>query len=64
MNLTTAISALVAHLRNNDEETEGQSLVEYSLILVLIAVVSITILTTLGTKVSGVFQQISGGLGS
>jgi pilus assembly protein Flp/PilA len=41
---------------------EGQGLVEYALILVLIAVVVIVILTTLGTQVSGVFSRISGGL--
>lgn len=41
---------------------EGQGLVEYALILVLIAIVVIIILTVLGTQVSRVFSQISSGL--
>ncbi|HEU4324076.1 MAG TPA: Flp family type IVb pilin [Roseiflexaceae bacterium] len=36
----------------------GQGLVEYALILVLIAVVVIGVLTVLGNQVSGVFQQV------
>lgn len=42
---------------------EGQGLVEYALILVLIAIVVIAILTLLGEQVSAVFSQISAGLG-
>jgi pilus assembly protein Flp/PilA len=41
---------------------EGQGLVEYALILVLIAIVVIAVLTTLGTKVSGVFSNINGNM--
>jgi pilus assembly protein Flp/PilA len=41
---------------------EGQGLVEYALILVLVAIVVITILTLLGTQVSRVFSRISSGL--
>jgi pilus assembly protein Flp/PilA len=41
---------------------EGQGLVEYALILVLIAIVVIGILTLLGAQVSAVFSQISSGL--
>jgi pilus assembly protein Flp/PilA len=41
---------------------EGQGLVEYALILVLIAIVVIAILTLLGEQVSAVFQQIQSGL--
>ena len=40
----------------------GQGLVEYALIVVLIAVVSIAILTTLGTTVSSVFSQANAAL--
>ena len=43
---------------------EGQGLVEYALILVLIAIVVIVILTVLGTQVSDIFSQISNGLAS
>ena len=42
---------------------EGQGLVEYALILVLIAIVVIAILTLLGGQVSTVFSQIVSGLG-
>jgi pilus assembly protein Flp/PilA len=41
---------------------EGQGLVEYALILVLIAIVVIGILTLLGNKVSQVFSNINDGL--
>ena len=38
---------------------DGQAMIEYALILVLIAVVVIGILTTLGTQVQGTFNTIS-----
>jgi pilus assembly protein Flp/PilA len=41
---------------------EGQGLVEYALILVLIAIVVIGILTLLGNRVSQVFSNINSGL--
>jgi pilus assembly protein Flp/PilA len=41
---------------------EGQGLVEYALILVLIAIVVIVLLTTLGTRVRSTFSQIASGL--
>ena len=47
---------LVQSLRRRED---GQALVEYALILFLIAVVSITVLTLLGTRVSTVLQSIA-----
>jgi len=41
---------------------KGQGLVEYALIVVLIAVVSIAILTTLGASVSSVFSRANAAL--
>ena len=41
---------------------EGQGLVEYALILVLIAIVVLVILGILGTQVSTIFSQITSGL--
>ncbi len=38
-------------------------MVEYALILVLIAIVVIVILTTVGKRVNNVFSNISNGLG-
>ena len=49
-------------LRNFFAREEGQGLVEYALILVLIAIVVIGILTMLGTKVSTVFSNVNSGL--
>ncbi len=43
---------------------EGQGLVEYALILVLVAVVVIAILTLLGPQVANVFSKITNGLSS
>ena len=40
----------------------GQGLVEYALILVLVAVVVIAILTLLGPAIGNVFSQIMGSL--
>jgi len=42
---------------------EGQGLVEYALILVLIAIVVIVVLGLLGTAISDIFSQITAGLG-
>lgn len=44
------------------EETEGQGLVEYALILALIAVVVIAAVTLLGTNVNTIFNNIAGSL--
>jgi pilus assembly protein Flp/PilA len=46
-------------LRARFERQEGQALVEYALILALIAVVSIAILTALGINVSRVFNSVN-----
>jgi pilus assembly protein Flp/PilA len=49
-------------LRSFFAKEEGQGLVEYALILVLIAIVVIGILTVLGGQVSEVFSKITSGL--
>jgi pilus assembly protein Flp/PilA len=49
-------------IRSFFAKEEGQGLVEYALILVLIAIVVITILSILGGKVSTVFSSINSGL--
>jgi pilus assembly protein Flp/PilA len=41
---------------------EGQGLVEYALILVLVAIVVIAILTVLGPQIGNVFSDVVGGL--
>jgi pilus assembly protein Flp/PilA len=49
----------VAALRDREE---GQALVEYALLLSLIAIVSITILTALGKNVSVIFSSVNNAL--
>ena len=43
---------------------EGQGLVEYALILVLVAVAVIVVLSTMGTQIAGVFSRINAQLGT
>ncbi len=50
--------ALFAVTALRDRE-DGQAMVEYALLLSLIAVASIAILTTLGHNVSGIFSKIN-----
>jgi pilus assembly protein Flp/PilA len=50
---------MVTALRDREE---GQALVEYALLLSLIAVVSIGILTALGTSVSSIFSSVNSAL--
>jgi len=45
-------------MKANIKREEGQALVEYALILFLIAVVCITVLTTLGGKVKSTLQSV------
>jgi pilus assembly protein Flp/PilA len=47
---------------NSDEE--GQTLVEYGLIVALISIVSIAALTLVGTSVRDIFQLVAGVLDS
>lgn len=47
-------------LRSFFAKEEGQGLVEYALILVLIAVVVIGALSLLGNNISGLFSKLSG----
>jgi pilus assembly protein Flp/PilA len=46
------------------KDEEGQGLVEYALILVLIAIAVIAAMTLLGNKVNNTFNNIQGKLGS
>ena len=59
---STTERGTLAMLRSFFAKEEGQGLVEYALILVLIAIVVIGILTLLGGKVSQVFSTINSGL--
>jgi len=48
-------------LKKNSEE-EGQGLVEYALILFLVAIVVIAILILLGPQIGSVFSAVTNGL--
>jgi pilus assembly protein Flp/PilA len=48
--------------KNNEEKEEGQGLVEYALILFLVAVVVIAILILLGPQIGSVFSAVTLGL--
>jgi pilus assembly protein Flp/PilA len=50
--------ALIDQLRSRDDE-RGQTLVEYGLLLALIAIVVIAVLVLLGPAVSGIFQSVN-----
>ena len=43
-------------------QEEGQGLVEYALILVLVAIIVIAILMVLGPQIGNVFSRITSGL--
>ena len=58
MLLSLPMRAFLAVSAARDRE-DGQALVEYALLLFLIAVVSIAILSTLGRSVSSVFSEIN-----
>jgi Flp pilus assembly pilin Flp len=49
--------------RRQDLQT-GQGLVEYALVLVMVALVVIAVLTVLGPQVGNVFCNVTGSLGS
>jgi pilus assembly protein Flp/PilA len=60
--MLSLISNLVAHLKNRRESEEGQTLVEYGLLLALIAIVVIAVLLLLGPAVAGVFSDVNNAL--
>ncbi len=45
------------------KQEEGQGLVEYALILVLVAIVVIAILALLGPQIANIFSRVTNGLG-
>jgi pilus assembly protein Flp/PilA len=53
-----------ARIRDRFEREEGQALVEYALILALIAVVTIAVLQLIGVNVSKILNKVSSSLSS
>jgi pilus assembly protein Flp/PilA len=53
------LNSLYVQLMATLKDEKGQGLVEYALILVLIAIVVIAVLTTLGGKTCNVFSTVA-----
>jgi pilus assembly protein Flp/PilA len=62
--LGPTLSSFVHRLLRPLKSQNGQAMVEYAVILVLMSVVVIVILIVLGNQVRNVFCNISGGLGA
>ena len=58
------MSAMVAGLRQFLVSEDGPTAVEYAVMLALILVACITIVTSLGTTVSGTFSKVNSTLSS
>ena len=59
LRLQTELLRAYSALRDRVEREEGQALVEYALILALIALVTIGVLQVLGVTLSGVLNKVS-----
>ncbi len=55
--------SLYIRLRSLMTRQEGQGMVEYALILVLVSIVVIVILLTMGTQIKNVFSNVVAALG-
>ena len=58
--ITSFVAGLVARFKNENEE--GQTLVEYGLIIALLSIAAIVILTALGTEIVTVFNTVKNAL--
>jgi Flp pilus assembly pilin Flp len=51
--------ALLTHLLSIRRNEEGQDLLEYALLVALIAIVAVAAVTAAGTTVAGIFESIA-----
>jgi pilus assembly protein Flp/PilA len=56
------LNTIMAYVQSVRDREEGQALVEYALILVLVSIAAIGTLTILGQDVSGIFTTVSNAL--
>ena len=56
------MSQLVAYVNRIARNEEGQDLLEYALLVALIAIVAVGAVTAAGTTVNGIFTQIAGAI--
>ena len=61
--MTTAFQFLSAWITARIDDDRGASLVEYALLVALIAIVCIAAVTALGSSASAKFSEIDSGLG-
>lgn len=61
--MTTAFTFLSAWVTSRIDDERGASLVEYALLVALIAIVCIAAVTALGESASSKFSEIDSGLG-
>jgi pilus assembly protein Flp/PilA len=54
--------SLVTYLRTLARHDEGQDLLEYALLVALIALVCVVAITSAGTNVNGIFTRIAAAL--
>ena len=59
-NVNLFLNRLYLNLRSSGSRQEGQALIEYALIISLIALVAIVALQTTGTNIKGVLNTIAG----
>ena len=60
--VNTAVSALIWKIRGILSREEGQGMVEYALILVLVSIVVILVLTLMGGQIRNTFQDVTNAL--
>jgi pilus assembly protein Flp/PilA len=64
LRIQAELHQLWARIRDRMTDDEGQALVEYALILALIAVVTIAVLQAIGVNVSKILNKVSTSLSS
>ena len=57
--LEDLVKKFVTHLRTFARSNEGQDLLEYALLVALIALVAVAAITLTGTNVSDIFNKIA-----
>lgn len=60
--MSLSLSQLLGSVAARVRREEGQTMAEYALLLTLIVIVTVTVIVTLGNKISGVFSQIAGAI--
>jgi len=62
--ISSLVAGLMAHIMTSNKDEEGQTLVEYGLIIALLSIAAIVILGLLGTEVVDVFNRVKNALGA